>query len=32
MCINLGANIDVEDKNKQTPLKIATSMGFPGTM
>ena len=30
MCINLGANIDIEDNKKQTALKIATSNGFPG--
>ena len=30
MCINLGSNIDAQDKMKQTALKIATSKGFPG--
>ena len=30
MCINLGANIDIEDHSKQTALKIAKSNGFPG--
>ena len=32
MCINLGANIDAEDNQKQTALKIAISNGYSGTV